>query len=294
MKTTFFKKLRSKLAISHDMLLTIGAVTITLPPDHGLPGYLEAFQNYDRFLPALAREIPPGGWVIDVGGNCGDSLAAMIDANPTLNFLSLEADPYFFAYLEKNVIQIRKAYPTVGQILTIRALIGTVATSGVLIGELGTKRLIDADGGEHATPLAVVAHNFLPPNSTVSLIKVDVDGFDYDVMQSAGALLDSRETILYFECDFMNEIQKKRYVDLLNDLLRRGYSTFWLFDNFGAPVIATESVDVISALFDYVWIQRQERATKTIYYFDILACRPQSIAIVRRVLSEYPPLPAKA
>jgi FkbM family methyltransferase len=176
-----------------DILLTIGAATITLPHGHALPGYLKNFRNYDRFLPALAREMPSGVWVIDVGANCGDTLVAMIAANPSLNFLCLEADAHLFGYLERNIVQIRKAYPAVGEILPINALVGTAETSGVLTGEFGTKRVIASKEGQHATPLGIIASNVLSPNPPVSLIKVDVDGMDYDVLQSdAGSRMKSR------------------------------------------------------------------------------------------------------
>ena len=226
----------------------------------------------------------------DVGANCGDTLVAMIAANPSLNFLCLEADAHFFGYLERNIVQIRKAYPAVGEILPINALVGTAETSGVLTGEFGTKRVIASKEGQHATPLGIIASNVLSPNPPVSLIKVDVDGMDYDVLQSAGTLLDAPDTMLYFECGFTNEIEKRKYLELFEYLIKKGYAAFWLFDNFGTSVIKTASMDVISALFDYIWLQHQNRATRTFYYFDALACKPKSIEIARKVLSSYPPV----
>jgi FkbM family methyltransferase len=272
-----------------DISLAIGDTTIVLPPGHALPEYLKNFQNYDRFLPALVREMPRGSWIIDVGANCGDSLAAMVDANPRLNFLCLEADANFFGYLEKNIVNIRDSYPMMGRVLPLRALVGTAETSGVLIGGKGTKHLMRTDGGETATPLWVVADNYLPPRAVVSLIKVDVDGLDFDVLQSAATLLVEHKPLLYFECFFSNDLQRAGYLALFTDLITKGYSTFWLFDNFGAPVIATASLDVISSLFDYVWLQNQNHATRTIYYYDVLACAPHSAAIAHKVLGEFHP-----
>jgi FkbM family methyltransferase len=236
-----------------DIFLAIGHTTIALPPGHALPEYLKNFQNYDRFLPALVREMPSGTWIIDVGANCGDSLAAMVDANPSLNFLCIEADANFFRYLEKNIVNIRKSYPLMGQVLPLRALVGTAQTSGMLSGEKGTKHLIPSDDGERATPLSGVTSDHLPPRAVVSLIKVDVDGLDFDVLQSAATLLVEYKPLLFFECFFSNQLQKAGYLTLFTDLKNKGYSTFWLFDNFGAPVIATGSLDVIFSLFDYLW-----------------------------------------
>jgi len=270
-----------------DIPLSFGAATITLPAGHALPEYLRQFPNYDQFLPILARELPATSWVIDVGANCGDTLAAMIAANCSLNFICLEADDQYFDYLTKNTDVIRAAYPNVGDIRSVKALVGTMGVSGQLVGERGTKHLVASPaGGQSTTPLISLAHDFLPENAKISLIKVDTDGFDYDVLRSAGPLLDQAETMIYYECRVSNEEQREGFAHLFAELREKGFN-FLIFDNFGTPIITTNALGVVTPLLDYVWLQTQGYATRTIYYYDVLAYRLGNADMVGRTLNEW-------
>jgi len=270
-----------------DVSLSFGTTTITLPAGHALPEYLRQFQNYDQFLPVLARELPSKSWVIDIGANCGDTLAAMVATNPSLNFICVEADDTYFKYLEKNVDLIRAAHSDIGDIRPVRALVGTTGVSGKLAGERGTKHLVASKNGQSATPLTSIVHDYLPENAQISIIKVDVDGFDYDVLRSAGPLLDAPEMMIYFECAFFNDEQKDGFVRLFEELKRQSF-VFLLFDNFGSPMINTKSLDIITSLLNYSWLQTKRHATRTIYYYDVLAYRLNRADIVGRILTEWP------
>ena len=279
------KRLRSPS--EGDLSLKIGSVSIDLPPTHALPGYMQSFRNYDRFLPMLVRELAPQTWVLDVGANCGDTLAGMVAANAQLNFLCVEADDYFFEYLLRNTRKIRSAYPELGRIECVKSLAGTEGLSGELAGSAGTKHLVAGIGSRSAKPLDVIVRESLPCDAAISLIKVDVDGFDFDVLRSAGTLVDIPGMLLYFECAFVDECQKHGYADLLAELIDRQF-TLWVFDNFGTPLLSTRDLQVISALLHYIWRQNMGEATRTIFYFDMLASRPVSAHRVDRALARFP------
>ncbi|MEI7464384.1 MAG: hypothetical protein WCJ87_03490 [Burkholderiales bacterium] len=52
-------------------------VSILMPKNHRLAEYKKRHRLYDQFLPHLARYLPTGGVVVDIGANVGDTLAAM-------------------------------------------------------------------------------------------------------------------------------------------------------------------------------------------------------------------------
>src|ERR1700733_8209743 len=81
--------------------------SITLPAEHFLPLYRSIHRTYDRFLPHLVRYLESNTTVIDVGANCGDTLAGMYDANNQLKYLCIEPDDVFFDYLSENAERMR-------------------------------------------------------------------------------------------------------------------------------------------------------------------------------------------
>src|SRR5262245_56402881 len=85
--------------------------SIRLPAGHMLPEYRERWQLYDAFLPRLAAFLQPGSTVIDIGANCGDTLAGMAMRNSRLHYLCIEPDPRFFTYLTSNIARLRACYP---------------------------------------------------------------------------------------------------------------------------------------------------------------------------------------
>jgi tRNA G46 methylase TrmB len=87
-------------------------VAIKLPPGHELPEYREVYPKYDTFLGKLARILPPGSTVIDIGANVGDLLASMITQNKELNFLCIEPDSLFFEYLVSNSKRLIHKFPS--------------------------------------------------------------------------------------------------------------------------------------------------------------------------------------
>src|ERR1700723_972882 len=83
--------------------------SIRLPADHLLPFYQSMYGTYDKFLPHLVRYLEPQATVIDVGANCGDTLAGMYDANDRLNYICVEPDEVFFRYLSENAARMRNS-----------------------------------------------------------------------------------------------------------------------------------------------------------------------------------------
>jgi hypothetical protein len=96
---------------------------IFLPSDHKLPIYMLAHPKYDRFLPHLVKYIDGNKTVIDVGANCADTLASLVDKNQSLLFFCIEPDPYFYDFMINNINLMKIKYPKIN-VLTVKSLVG--------------------------------------------------------------------------------------------------------------------------------------------------------------------------
>ena len=227
--------------------------------------------------------------VIDVGANCGDTLAAMISVNPSLRYVCIEPDDEFYGYLEKNVERIRTFVPN-ASIQLIQNLISDIDVSAGLSGSGGTKhRDEDAATGPKfkSRRLSEVLADVEAAENHLRLLKSDVDGFDYDVLNSAGVWLKSDKLILFFECMYSEAFQRDGYIKLIENLFSIGFSDYWIFDNFGGLILHSDSSDTIIQLIDYVWQQNQGIASRSIYYFDILAAKPVDVSFISNLVRSY-------
>lgn len=257
-----------------DISCRIGRFKINLPYGHMLPFYREKYLQYDKFLPHLAKFLPKDCFVIDVGANCADTVAGMIDANPCLNFLCIEADEFFFQYLISNVEVIREALPC-AQVKVVNALVGFEVSNVTMMGDRSTKKAVPLQGASgraiKSRTLDDIINNERIQHVGISLLKVDTDGYDYDVINSASLLLRGYLPLLFFECQYDGAHQKEKYRALIRDLAGKGYVSWSVFDNFGALLLRAGSQSNVLDLIDYVWCQNVGKSHRTFYYLDIFA-----------------------
>jgi FkbM family methyltransferase len=257
---------------------------INLPAYHRLPDYQRSHPKYDRFLPHLIKNIEVNSCVIDVGANCGDTLAGMADKNATLQYICIEPDQNFYALLLSNIENIKVAYPDFN-VVCKKYLVGKSFTNVSLDGVGGTKHAVVGSGTLVAKPLDEILDEITV--APVRLLKSDVDGFDYDVIDSARELLTSQHPMIFFECQNNFDYQKRGFEETIIWLQSIGYTDWVLFDNFGEVVLRSDRIDQIFQLLEYVWSQNKKLATRTIFYFDILSATPKDKDFVDAALKSY-------
>ena len=275
------RKLRkySKLPISYKYR----SFSINLPAHHLLPEFQKQHPKYDRFLPHLTRYINDSETIIDIGANIGDSLAGMAEQNTTANYICIEADDSFYRHLEDNIKRIKTSINHL-KVTTIKALVGKNISNVSLDGQNGTKHaILKNEGGLKSSPL----DELIPNESSIRILKSDVDGFDYDVLDSSMVVIKKHKPILFFECQYDHEYQKAGYLKTLSALQQAGYCDWVIFDNFGEIVIRTGEMSIIVQLINYIWQQNTGRSTRTIYYYDILAVHKEDSSLINKVLEEY-------
>lgn len=261
--------------------------SIELPAIHLLPEYQNKHPKYDRFLPHLAKYVTESHTVIDIGANVGDTLAGMVEQNAAASYICIEPDDLFYHQLEENVKRIKNSISGL-KVQTIKALVGKNISNVSLDGKGGTKHaIIDNGGGIKSLPLDEMISN----KADIRVLKSDVDGFDYDVLDSSMAVIELHKPMLFFECQYAYEYQKIGYFKTLRSLEVIGYCDWTVFDNFGEVVIRTDDIDIIVQLMNYVWQQNTGHATRTIHYFDILAIQKSDSLLIDKVLKEYNQIP---
>lgn len=263
-----------------------GYFSILLPSDHMLPTYHRKHLKYDRFLPHLVKHLSKDSIVVDVGANCGDTLASMIEVNQFSTYICIEPDEVFFSYLNSNIVKIKESIPD-ARIYTVKSMVGQNISNASLEGKNGSKHAVISENNEGliSKSLDLILSEFDTAN--ICLVKSDVDGFDYDVIDSGRTLFATRHPVLFFECQYDFDYQKKGFEASINWLKSIGYSDWTMFDNFGAVVLRTKNVEHVFQLLQYVWAQNQKQSTRTIFYFDILVASDSDVAFVDTVLSSY-------
>jgi len=259
--------------------------SITLPAEHRLPSYRERYPKYDAFLPKLAGLLRSEDTIVDVGANVGDTLAGMAESNSRANYICIEADGSFFRLLERNVGRMRLAMPGL-RVHPVQALVGKSVASASLEGKGGTRHAVVAEGGVRSRPLDQILAEVA--NSGVRLLKSDVDGFDYDILDSSMSVIERHGPLLFFEVSFDHAYQRDGYAATLDALHAAGYHDWTVFDNFGQPIVRTTDLGLVRQLIDYLAEQNAGLSTRTIYYYDILAAQAKDAAIVDQALAIRP------
>lgn len=270
---------------SQSIKYNINGIVLQLPSDHPLGFFQSKYKRYDKFLPFIVKRLLGGSGVIDVGANCGDTLAAIVPSGPQLSYIAIDPSENFFNYLTENLKTIKQSYPATNIVIN-KSAVGNDAESYVLSEQRGTAKVIKGVNPDMVTFQKIKLPNLISSLSTefkTRLIKIDTDGFDYDVLNSGLDLIKEHKPILFFECNPESQDQLIGYLDILKKLELLNYRSFYIFDNFGEFILNTPDINHISNLIRYFLNQ----STRTFYYIDILAVVPEDVELAVSAVNEY-------
>ena len=231
-KYEFFRRLR--LIFNIDQKINLYKQSLILPPGHLLSMYNYLYPKYDQFISKLVTKIDNNKSVIDIGANVGDTLFRLYHNNPSLRYYSIEADEYFFNYLKKNKKELSNNSQS--NITLIKELVGLDLSGNLTKTNTGTKTLVQGDMGLKSKTLdEIILENNI---DDISLIKVDVDGYDFNVLFSGVKSIIKYKPKLFFEYMSLND---KDYVSLIEKLFDIGYKNWSVLDNYGEIMFENES-----------------------------------------------------
>ena len=227
-----------------------------MPPEHPLSMWASLHKDYDNFLPKLVKRMNSNESIIDIGANVGDTLFRFIDINSKPNYVSIEADQYFFKYLKKNKELLEKEVQD--RVTLINELVGkNLKGSLVQKSNLGSKFLVESADCLEAKSLdkIIIDKNI----QNIKLIKVDVDGYDYNVLLSAMNEIKKSKPILFFEYMSLN---KAEYIELIKKLYEIGYLKWTIINNYGSVIFENRHYkDVL----DYINLEKNGEIIIDIY-----------------------------
>jgi FkbM family methyltransferase len=284
----FFLCLKNKLF--PNTTYQIGIYKIQIPTSAMLPSYQNQHPLYDRFLPILAKNLRIKGDIIDIGANIGDTLIAMIQhTNNNNTFICVEPSEFYFKYLEKNT---KNLMPEANKrVKLVKHFIGTGKFSGELKEDLGTGKIVIEDDSNNVpidnNLIYKKLDDIIKNRSNIILLKCDVDGFDFDVIESAEKILLESEPILFFENQIEHDFQYEGFNKLYDFLEKFAYSYIYIFDNYGNIIVEQANYNQVRNINDYIYNMKKYHTTKTIYYTDILASTIKMFPIITKAIDDY-------
>jgi glycosyltransferase involved in cell wall biosynthesis len=230
-----------------DPLFGVGRLRIRLPAAYPLPGLQREHRLYNRLPSALGAVLQDGEGVVIAGAGFGVALAQLADARPALEFLAVERDAARFAYLRTNAAVLRA-----GSVHLLHAELGSPALAGIAA--------------------AVRETAARPGMDRVRLLVSTAGANGPALLASAAELCASARPMLYFSCQIGGDPNSlDAWRQCLRALWGSGYTGLWMLDNFGNPICEATQPRVLDQLLDSLMRQNQRRASRTLYYYDVLA-----------------------
>lgn len=173
----------------------------------------------------------PSGTLIDVGGNIGAISLPFAKARPNWSVIAVEAHHGLSELLSDNASgngldNVRVVSAAAGAERRVSRFPAPLLSETINFGNLSLRHI----GGRVADVEVIPLDQIAPPDTR--LVKIDVEGFELDVLRGAGRLLDARVTWL-IEASVQHEQANKDIVELLRSY---GYAVFWFYAPFVTPI----------------------------------------------------------
>lgn len=202
---------RSRLCERLRLWTPMGGMRVMFHPSAMSASFWEDPSQYRDDIEFLSAYLRPGDAFVDVGANVGIlSLVAADAVGPRGRVVAIEAHPRVFEHLQDNFRANRISWGK-----TVHAAIG----SGTGSVQFSDARSDDQNSVVDGGPLSVSVYpldDVVSDVGVVSLLKVDVEGYEKFVLEGAAKTL-ARTHAVYFEAW---EDHYRRYSYSTNDIVR--------------------------------------------------------------------------
>lgn len=246
--------------------------------------YINEFSKmprFNKFIFFLSKNLPNNSEVIDVGANIGDTTIEILIANHTLSVIAIDGDITYHKYLKININNIQKKIHNKIKVKTFLNYIGNNVKGGLVNDNTGSSHYTNKGNNKF-----IKLDDLIKNISNVSFIKIDTDGYDYDVISSSKNIISNFQPILFFEAACINKKILMSYIKTTKYLNKLGYTNFSAFDNCGSLILQNVEPKIINELYEYT--NRQHNGKQYgIPYFDVLAYTPRYNNVVKKSLKQF-------
>lgn len=221
-------------------------------PSESMVGRYVAAGGWDTTLrPILEALVPDDAMIAEVGTNIGASLLQMKLARPSAQVVCFEPSARFLPILRRNI--------------EVNGWSGVTVEEAVLASSIENRKLFTNTSTASVVAAEYDGHEFLFSTSfttttldvyfaqgeRLDFLKVDTDGFDYDVLLGGRETLARLRPVLSFEFDRKLIDQAGRTPEsLLSYLAELGYDDVLVLSNDGEALGVASSVAEIMRLAD--------------------------------------------
>ena len=238
------------------------------PSDSLIGRFLELGRGWDSFLakviPVLVEEEEPT--ICEVGSNIGASLMQILAAKPRARVAVFEPSDRFRPYLLRNIEFAR----ALDRVRVYPYLVGREAGVKKLYANTTTASTVGSDYSDYESRgeqlVEVVTLDGLVSGEQVHFIKIDTDGFEFEVLRGAVNTLKAYRPSLHFE--FAPYLLSEPSQNLLMWLQGLNYKRFLCLTPIGEFIGLTE--DPFEAV---AWAQASEHR-----FCDVVTCAKGSRA----------------
>ena len=245
------------------------------PREHPIETFRAEHPLYDRRLPRLTEIVgrhAPDDVFIDIGANIGDSIALARLSGGRMRAIAIEASLTYCKYLWANMLRAPVLFENVQMIWGYAGAAGEEAEVSLGAGT-GSAAAAASDAPTEKAP--VIRLDRVAGHCGVSLVKIDTDGFDQNVISSELAFLGDKQPIVWAEAQTETQADEATWRAVF-EAMRQRWPHMVLFDNFGFAVAGGETAvlaDQALALMAYARRQRARHAAggnePTFHYLDV-------------------------
>lgn len=268
----------------------IGIFECQLPVSHNLPTYQANNKTYDKYysewLKIFQKFAMKKVSVLDIGANVGDTLLYIL-SYLDCQITAVEASPYFFEYLTKNVsknnleefVDSHKIALVLPEITSeFVYLYNDSSTASTTIGRQPNHQNVETVKTVELTKF------LLESNKEYDLIKIDIDANDYAYVSKLISDPHAMNAIICFEFDPLNlhtNLIEEAW-ELFSRLETLEYSAL-IVDNHGRTMMSGKNLkETLSHLGNWLKLQ-QESGNQHVHYFDIWIFPPKKVEIFAEI-----------
>jgi FkbM family methyltransferase len=275
------------LRFSKPKYAQIGQYRLRLGVNSNWPSYRRSFHLYDTALAQISSVLKvkyPALHAIDVGANFGDT-AAVIRESAEIPVLCVEGDPVLLPILKENVARLGPG------VVIEPSFVGPngKAANLDLADDLGRNtcliKAIDAKGSVKLRELQTILSDH-PEFSGAKLLKIDTEGFDFDIIRQSLEFIQSSKPVIFFEyAPHFRPNEPRCGLDTIQALINVGYSDFIYYDNFGNFLLHCDWSNrvMLSDLDEYLASNRRHGVA--VFYFDICALHKEDADLLPNIRS---------